>query len=421
VTLSEPPAESKVRPVAGAAPIQLPVGTTGLTVQLRRLPLGSRSGSDVRPERSVVLIPGANSSCDTYLIPHKGFAGYLVEQRGWDVWLLDWRPSPLVIATLGKTPLGGTAEAERRAFVLDRAVDEDIPAALAYIRAQIGDRPLSVMGHCVGGGGLAMAIARGHLQNFHVDRIVLSTLGLFYEVPWNTWIKAEDYLLERMFLPPDGPRGDRRGADCRFIDPHDSSGWPQTFKDAYKRWPPEWLPGGGDTFDTMLRQLSFMVGCPLARKKLDPSINGAPVSRVFGPIHAGLYTHLGQMVRRGYAAKYNELDQIDRARLYLGDSDVKAPRGDLNREHFLEHDVALVAAGDNGVWHRDSIDLMYEWLRRSRHARCEKHVFAGYNIQELFWGEDARKTTYELFADSLGPPVTAPALKPVSIVPRPAA
>lgn len=348
-----------------------------------------------RLQRAVLLVPGANSSADTFGIPNGGLVRHLAE-RGCDVWMLDWRASPLVLKRILKLRRSTEEiEAERAAFTLDRMVGQDVRAALQLVRTHIANADLALHGHCVGGGGVALAMARGLLEEFNVDRVVLSTLGLFYEVPWNTWIKAEDFLLEGILLPSEDPC-------CRAIDPHGSDEqWPPIFRRAYRRWPKSWLPLDTPS-DRLLRQLSFMVGQPYSHDRIDPTIDGPPVESIFGPLHLGLYTHLGQMVRRGYAAPFNVRDQIDRERLRRGEPARPAPVGYFARQRFEPHQITLVAAGDNGVWHRDSIDLMFEWLRRSPTMRCEKHVIAGCNIQELYWGRDAPRLIYPMFSSALG-------------------
>ncbi len=360
-------------------------------------PERSANGRPERSQRSVVLVPGANSSCNTFVLPAGGLAAHLA-RLGCDVWLFDWRASPLVLNRLLRAaPLGGSADAERRAFALDRAVAEDLPAALKFVRDRIGDRPLSLLGHCVGGGGVAMAIARGVLAPFGVDRVVLSTLGLFYEVPWTTWIKAEDFLLERMFLPDDVP-------DCRGIDPGDMTDWPKVV-------PARPTIAGratGSRSGACAQRMRFSGGCPswwvsptpvtgwIRRSKaLRWRGSSVPSMRASIPI-------LARWCGARYSAPFDTRDQIDRDRLYRGLPARRAPRGDLNPEPFRAHRITLVAAGDDGVWHRDSIDLMHEWLLRTPRARCEKHVVPGYNIQELFWAKDAPRVTYGLFSEGLG-------------------
>jgi hypothetical protein len=49
------------------------------------------------------------------------------------------------------------------------------------------------------------------------------------------------------------------------------------------------------------------------------------------------------------------------------------------------------------VWHRDSIDLMYDWLKNAWtcvERRLEKVVFPSYNLQELLWGAHASKDVF---------------------------
>jgi hypothetical protein len=352
--------------------------------------------------RAVLLVPGANSSSDTFVMPDGGLVRHLAE-RGCDVWTLDWRASPLALNRILKLPRSPQDILdERAAFSLDHIVRQDIPATLALIRAQTpsgaGQAPLAVHAHCVGGGGIAMAIAQRLVETkFGVDRVVLSTLGLFYEVPWGSWIKAEDFLLESILQPHDQP-------GCRAIDPREPACWPQIFTRAYQRWPESWLPPRGTSSDDFLRQLSFMVGQPYSRDRIEPSIDGAPIESVFGPLHLGLYTQLGQMVRRGYAAPLDVRDQIDRVRLRRRETARPAPVGYFEREPFESFRITLLAAGDNGVWHRDSIDLMYEWLRRSPTMRCDKLVIPDYNIQELYWGPKASVDVYRHVGDALGAP-----------------
>lgn len=351
-----------------------------------------------KPKRAVLLVPGANSSSDTFTVPNGGLVRVLAEHNC-DVWTLDWRASPLVLNQVLQLPRETLQEVEdeRAAFSLDRMVHEDLAAALTFLRSQVDSRiPLSVHGHCVGGGGVAMAIARGLLEPFGVDRVVLSTLGLFYEVPPTTWIKAEDFLLEAILLPRENAQF------CRAIDPRRPDLWPKNFGDAYKAWPGAWLPKNGTKSDDFLRQLSFMVGQPYSRDRVDPGIEGEPIERIFGPLHLGLYTHLGQMVRRGYCAAINDRDQIDRVRLRRDEPARHAPSGDFKRDFFEPYQITLVAAGDNGVWHRDSIDLMFEWLKRSPKMHCEKFVARDKNIQELYWAPDAARSVYPVFAEALG-------------------
>ena len=59
--------------------------------------------------------------------------------------------------------------------------------------------------------------------------------------------------------------------------------------------------------------------------------------------------------------------------------------------------VTLITGALNRLWHRDSIDLMYEWLCRGvplGPGKLVKHILPTYGHQDLLWG---RKSTCDVF------------------------
>ncbi|MBM4363106.1 MAG: hypothetical protein FJ104_10525, partial [Deltaproteobacteria bacterium] len=319
---------------------------------------------------------------------------------GLDTFLLDWRGSPWTMQRVLDGPLlAPTVAEECRAFTCDRVAREDIPAALERIRGVVGpDLPLAVLGHCTSGGTLAMAVAGGHLAGFGVSRVVHVALGLFYEVPWDGWVKVEDFILERLLA---------EAPSCRAIDPRAPGLWPAVMREEADFWPRAWLtPGDGPTLE-LLRRLTFMVGRAWTPERLAPGLDDGLLLGVFGPFHLGLFLHSGQLVRRGFAAPFDQADRIDRPRLRAaGQPAVAAAAGYLDAGPFAALKVTLVAAGANRVWHRDSIDLMYDWLLNAdasaRGDRVQKLVFPGYDLQELFWGRDAAREVYGPLTRALG-------------------
>jgi pimeloyl-ACP methyl ester carboxylesterase len=327
---------------------------------------------------ALLMLHGGNSSSLIFQTPRGGLAGYLRE-LGFDVWLLEWRACPFVLDPLLEgEPLNGSAQAERELINLDAGACEDIPAALRVIRSQIADSAsLGILGHCLAGAVVAMAVARGQLEPYRVSSVLLLTLGLFCQVPWYGWLKAEDRLLERIL---------RNDPGCRSIHPACPEQWPADMAAAYRKWPGTWLPEGPD----LLRALSFMVGAPYANQRVAAGFHGPELARQFGPMHMGLYLHASQIVRRGYCAALNA-PELAGAR----------EASDLRPEHFRDKQVTLIAAAENRIWHRDSIDRMYEWLRNHGCANSTKHVLPGYNLQELLWGAQAQNQVYPLVAAAL--------------------
>jgi len=345
----------------------------------------------------VLLLHGGSTCSDIFLVPNGGLVQYLLN-RGWEVWTLDWRGSCRVVDPLISRQLSEAEEVERERalFTLDNVAERDVPLALAEMRKHIdADQKIGVVAFCAGAGALSMAIARGMLRDFGVDNVVLMTLGLFYETPWDGWVKAEDFLIERVMVQDPRARG---------ISPHESP-WVKDMEVAFESWPNAWFEPGTSAVQKMYRRLTFMFGQPYA-SSLEPEMPASVLLSMFGHLHLGLYLHLGQQVRRGYAARFDALDVLDRSR--ISSKAVRAANHDLVAEHFYAGNIVLLAGARNRLWHRDSIDLMYEWLRSNapagaRKSSIRKHVLPGYAHLDLLWGPRAREDVYELIKDSLDP------------------
>src|SRR5689334_21887660 len=74
-----------------------------IKVQLHR-----RTPAPSKATRLVLLVPGANSSCKTFTMPNGGFVAHLAA-RGCDVWMLDWRVSPVVLNGILERPISPAA------------------------------------------------------------------------------------------------------------------------------------------------------------------------------------------------------------------------------------------------------------------------------------------------------------------------
>jgi alpha-beta hydrolase superfamily lysophospholipase len=371
-----------------------PIPVDGLELELCRF--GPETGG-----RSVLLLHGASATRDTFLVPDGGLVRYLGE-RGHDVWTLDWRGSGRIVDRLLRCPPRGSRQDEYRCFTLDRVASADIPLALAAVRERNGGKSIAVVAHCFGSGACAVAIAQGNLASVH--SVVLSTLGLFYEAPWDGWIKAEDFVLERILT---------HAPECRAIDPRRLAEWPRDMRQAYELYPRSWLPAGHAEADEILRRLTFMFGQPYPPEVLAPDIHGPRLSELFGAMHVGLYLHAGQMVRRGFAAPFDEPDVIDRKPTRAHAEGPKQPsdawpppKSYLDPAPFRDKRITLLTGTENRLWHRDSIDLMFEWLMNEARpsaagARPVRHVLRGYAHQDLYWGRYAERDVYPIVADAL--------------------
>lgn len=364
----------------------------GMHMTLRRF------ATKKEPKHAVLLLHGGNTSSELFHWPAGGLIRYLAE-ADCDVWTLDWRTSADILGPLIRkhAPLLGSVEAERSLFTLDRVAELEIPVALRTMRELGVHNGIGVLGFCLAGGALAKAVARGHLEGLGVDNVVLATMGLFYEVAWDGWVKSEDFLIERILSV--APK-------CRSIDPFDPDDWPEPMKAGYKGWPKPWLRSDGDRpVDELFRRLTYCYGQPYARAQLDLAFECGLDEKFFGPIHLGMYLHASQMIRRGYSARFNALDVIDRTRIARDSGQVEG--SDLLPDHFKTKRVTVITGSDDQLWHRDSIDLMYEWLRneatdpagnpRDERLRHRKFIARNYGHLDIFWGMRARQDVYAEF------------------------
>ena len=74
-------------------------------------------------------------------------------------------------------------------------------------------------------------------------------------------------------------------------------------------------------------------------------------------------------------------------------------------------ELTLVTGHLNRLWHRQSVDRMYEWLIRdvkrcragdSTRPRIEKVVLRGYAHQDLLWAPTAERDVFPTLAKGLG-------------------
>lgn len=335
----------------------------------RHVKMGSASA-----EPTVLLLHGASAASYTFELPRSvGLIDDLLG-RGADVWTLDWRGSNRVSPNYSGNPAR---------FTLDKAAKLDLPAAIEHIRKRKPEAgKVAVLGHCMGAGTLAMAIGAGYIKPDDVSHVILSTLGLFYQVPWDGWVKAEDYTLERIRCEdPDVASID---ADC------ERKPWPELMEEVYQRWPATFMPPEGNE---IFRRLSFMFGQPYEPELVPRNIhNEQELRRQFGEIPLLLYMHCAQNVRRGFAAPFD-----------CTDDDPKPDATYLNAENFRDIELTLITGSRNQLWHPDAIHRMYDWLHRSPgKINCRRVIFPKYAHQDLLWGKEARKEVYPTIAAGLG-------------------
>jgi pimeloyl-ACP methyl ester carboxylesterase len=375
-------------PAITETPPAIPITTAdGCVLHLRHD--GGPAAHERRP--AVLLVHGASASSDTFRIgEEQTLVDYLLGQ-GLDVWTLDWRASmrrawDVYCQAVHDGRLADT-------FTIDAAAEHDVPAAIATMRQKnVRDR-IAVLGHCMGGAIVAQGIARGAISSADVETVVLTGLGLFYRAAIDNVLKAEDQVLEGLLA--DGQqllhptKGWERSVCTR--DPGDGP-WPPPLEDPYRVWLDTPLPD--DCTVEICHRLSYMFGMPFIPDKI-PAIHAGYLPAQFGYIPLQFLLHCCQNLRRGHAAPF----------VATSTGPLPPDTRYLQRRPFQDRRITLITGDLNSLWHRDSIDTMYEWLRRGRRAEqppsLQKHVVPDFGHQDLYWGVDAPRLVFPKILEGL--------------------
>jgi pimeloyl-ACP methyl ester carboxylesterase len=367
------------------APNPIPVTTAdGCALELRH-----HRGSG----RSVLLVHGASAASDTFRIGEtETLVGHLVGKT-FDVWTLDWRASMRRVRDI-------YCRNRSTDFSIDAAATHDLPAAIAVMRQQGVTGKIGLVGHCMGGAIVTQGIAQGVLSAGDVESVVVTALGLFYRAAIDNVVKAEDGVLEDLlFKQHQDLLHPTKMWDRNLCqqDPGDGD-WDPLLQGPYEVWRQTPLRHACNI--PFCHRVSYMFGMPYLPDNI-PTIHGATptssrLASQFGYIPVQFLLHCCQNLRRGYAAPFV---LQGRARS-LASQDTY-----LKREAFVDRKLTLITGDLNSLWHRDSIDTMYEWLLRGRRSeqppQVDKHVLAGYGHQDLHWGTKAPTEVFPLIVKGL--------------------
>jgi pimeloyl-ACP methyl ester carboxylesterase len=351
-----------------------------------------------RTAPTVLLVHGASASSNTFKHPHGGLVGFL-EEQGCNVYTLDWRSSmrtvPLLMADSSRVAL-------RRPglFTLD-ASTEDLQLGLSFVVQDVNERgtegpelsekDVRIVGHCIGGALVAQAVTE---ERCRTERIVLTTLGLFFKVGVEGWIKGNDSVLDELLTNAENQQNviSAGAATAARLK------WPDSLEDRFRFWLETGLHHG--CARPFCERIAFMYGMPFrVDDMMDLHDSEGGLESQFGEMALATYAHCLRNLKRGWAAPFDaSLAAQDR---YVSQS---------SRKKFAGRRVTLITGNENQVWHRNSIDLMSEWLGNGPNIpglTIKKHVLTKYGHQDLYWSSKARKEVYPLIAGGLGVEVKA--------------
>ncbi|MGH8908743.1 MAG: alpha/beta fold hydrolase [Egibacteraceae bacterium] len=303
---------------------------------------------------AVLLIHGLTSSSDMFIMPeHRNLVQVLLDSGFGDVWCLDCRMSNRF--AYNHTP---------NRFTLDDVALFDHPAALAAMRAQIGDRPVHVICHCLGSLSFMMSLAAGCVDG--IASVVSNSVALIPRV--SRWARTKlafgPFLVERAlgssFLSPlwaEEPGLTPRKLVSRLVSLRHR-----------------------ECDDPVCHMLSFMWGDGHPAMYSHARIADVTHRRardLFGATSVHYYRHIRAMVRAGRAVKHDPDDPRHQ----------RLPNDYLARAPQITTPTLLVTGDRNHVF-TDSNIACHRHLDQATPGRHRLHVFPGYGHQDVFMGKD---------------------------------
>ena len=275
-----PPREK--RPLKMGAPSVYPVlADDGTEVRVTRYQGGTKG--------PVVLVPGFGTSTTAYTIDtvETNLPEFLYD-RGYDVWLFDYRASPAL-------------KSSRTQFSLDDVATRDYPAAIAKVREVSGADSVQVMAHCVGSMTFLMAAMAG-LQG--VRSAVCSALTFYPVSPLGNRIRAGLDL---------GTLAERFGLESLTTDFNPDSPTDRFLDTVLRTFPTQERCDSG-----VCRRILGIYGDVYKHAMLNDETHRA-IHEMFGVANITTFNHISRMVREGHIVDRNGgntyLPHLDRLRL----------------------------------------------------------------------------------------------------------
>lgn len=304
----------------------------------------------------VILTPGFGTSALAYTIDttDTNYPEYLYE-RGYDVWVLDYRASP-------DLPSAATQ------FTLDDIALYDYPAAVDTVRSITGRDSVQIMAHCVGSLTMLMSLANG-LEG--VRSAVASQLTLHPRMVAVNKVRAGLYLADVISA---------LGINTLTTDIEKDPSWSEKLYDAALHLYPTGSESCGSPF---CRRVMFMYGEVYDHDQLNDATH-EHMHEAFGVSNLKTFRQITQAIRKGHVVSADGDD------VYLPNAQrLKLPIAFLHGEH-------------NRLFKPEGSALTYEFLREKNGPDYyTRHVFKDYAHMDCFIGKNAARDVYPVVTAEL--------------------
>ncbi len=332
--------------------------------------------------KTVVLAPG-------FATRAASFAMETVEENlvdalcmaGYDVWLFDYRSSPLLQSSL-------------RPFNLDDVATQDWPMAVEYIQREAGVRDMQAVVHCMGSMTHLMALLSGMKG---IRSVVSSQLTLHPVTNWFNKFKADTYLarmirdgLPENLLPMADAIAPNKAVANLFrglltIDanslvdenPDEPGKFLQDQVINMLTWDVP-FPNDAPCYSPTCHRIFGLYGPVYAHEQLNEDTHNA-IQTVFGALSTKPFQHIAEVVRQGIAVNK------DGKNVYL-----------QNYEN-LRMPITFLAGALNQEFMPDTSLRTFNWLNdvnREWAHYYDRQVFPDYAHMDFFLGKQAHIDIY---------------------------
>jgi cholesterol oxidase len=297
-----PPRER--RPLTCGVPEVFPVTTTdGVALKLSRYNGGTRG--------PVVLVHGMGASSRLFSTDtvDPNLTEYLWA-HGFDVWLFDWRGSPLL-------PVSDTS------FNGDQVAAHDFPAAEAIVRAETGRSDVHWVVHCVGSITFFMSTLSGAVTPASIAALQVATDTI---APWLTNVKVDLHLAQLLELVH---------VKTMTTDAYSNERWIQRRVDDLLELYP--IPAGQRCTSAVCHRVSFLYGLCWQHEQMSDETHSA-VHEMFGVVNLDMMRHLARCT--------SEKQLVD-----AHGADTYLPHADR-----LSMPITLLSGAKSHVWNPESTE-----------------------------------------------------------------
>ena len=311
------------------------------------------------PRKPVILSPGLGVAASSYAAEtvEQNLVDYL-HAKGFDVWLLDYRASPVF-----PTPF--------RPFTIDDIAIRDWPTAIDEVRARTGQDQVQIMAHCVSSIAIVMGLLGGAVRRETVRSLICSQVAAHPIVPPQTEIKVAGHLVNVL-----GLLGVRR-----ITAAYDPRSWRSWLLDQVLRI----YPTRERCNSPVCRRILFIFHESFRHAQLNTETHDS-MWRWYGSANLTALTHLASLIRK------RALIDAEGNDVYMGQV----------RER-LNLPIALMSGSLNRAFVPDSTNTTCQWLKASGNDPnlYDRKVFDGYGHMDCFVGKRAAHDIYEWIAGAL--------------------